>query len=175
MKTDMTWAWPAALALSAFIGSWALACMLPFAAVATLAAATMPARQAAATVMAVWAINQIVGFTLLSYPHSVDSYGWGLAVAGGAAAALAIARSMLGRAPALVSARTIVAFLAAFAAYELLLYGLATQVGGTETFAVAIVRDLFANEIAWLGGLGALYVVLSRAAPRLFATRALAA
>lgn len=175
MKTEANWAWPAALALAAFIGSWAFACVLPFAAVATLAAATMTARQAAATVMGAWAINQAVGFTLLSYPHALDSYAWGLAIAGGAAAALAIARAVIGRAAVLVSVRTIGAFLAAFVGYELLLYALATQAGGTETFAPAIVRDLFVNEVIWLGGLGALHVVLARAAPRLFTARALPA
>lgn len=165
--TGPTFLWPAALAVSAFLGSWAFACVFPFVALAVIVAATMPLRAAAATMGALWLLNQIVGFTLLSYPHTLDSYAWGLAIGGATLAAMVVARAVVGDRP-LVSLRTVTAFLVAFATYELLLYAVALFAGGLETFSAAIVADIFRNDAMWFAGLVALHLVLTRAAPRRF-------
>ncbi len=164
--------WPAALALSTFLGSWAFACVFPFVALAAIAAVTMPARLAAGTVGVVWLINQVVGFTLLSYPHTAYSYSWGLAIGAATLAAMFAARAIMGSERRLVSPRLpaafLAAFLAAFATYELLLYAFAQFAGGLETFSAAIVGDIFRNDAIWFVGLAALRLVLTRAAPRWF-------
>ena len=58
--------------------------------------------------------------------------------------------------------------MAAFAAYEVLLFAFALVAGGTDTFTPAIVLRILANDAAWLAGLAILYRLLTRAAPRLF-------
>ena len=65
-----TAAWPATLAGATVLGSLALACIFPFAAIAALAALTLDRRAGIALVGAVWAANQAVGFLLMNFPCS---------------------------------------------------------------------------------------------------------
>lgn len=164
-----TVAWPMVLAAAAVGGTLATACMMPFVAIATLAAATMTRRQAVTAVLGVWAANQLVGFGLLGYPMTLYAAAWGIALGAGGVVALAIARRVLPKS-ARSAARLVVAFVAAFAAYETFLFGFALVVGGTATFAPAIVLRILANDTAWFVALVALHAVLTRAAPRVFGT-----
>ena len=72
--------WPLTLAAAAILGSLALACMMPFVALATLAAATMGRAQAVVTVGGIWAVNQLLGFGMFGYPHDAYALGWGAAL-----------------------------------------------------------------------------------------------
>lgn len=162
-----TIAWPLMLAATAVLGTLAAACMMPFVAVATLAAATMPRPRAMVTVIGTWAANQILGFGLLGYPWTGYAAIWGGALGAAAVAAMLVAKGVMGaQRPTL--ARSIGAFVVAFAGFEALLFAVALVAGGTGTFTPAIVAQLFANDAMWLGGLAALFVVLTRAAPRVF-------
>lgn len=152
--------WIALIAGLTVIGSYALACVAPLAAVAALAALTMRRGEGVALVAIAWLINQAVGFALLSYPHTLDSYAWGTAI--GVAAVLgyvaAAAITPLVRSTLLAAA---VAFAAAFAVYQFALYafGVATLYAG-DSFSLAIVGDVLAiNAVAYAG-----FLVLYRAA-----------
>ncbi len=159
--------WQLAIAATATAGTLATACMMPFVALATVAAATMPRRQAAATIVAVWGVNQLLGFTLLGYPTDPRTVAWGVALGVAALAAMMIAAAVLrSSAPTLVSLAA--AFAAAFAAYEAGLFAFALVAGGTGTFTAGIIGQILLNDACWCAALGAVHAVLTRAAPRTF-------
>ncbi len=72
--------WIALIAGLTVIGSYGYACAAPLAAVAALAALKMERTDGLILVGLAWAINQAVGFLLLSYPHTMESYLWGAAI-----------------------------------------------------------------------------------------------
>tara|TARA_R110000824_G_scaffold31126_2_gene101688 strand:- start:1109 stop:1654 length:546 start_codon:yes stop_codon:yes gene_type:complete len=152
--------WAAVLASSSVLGSLALACIFPFAAIATLLAATLPFRKAAVWMGAVWFANQLVGYLILGYPQTANSFGHGLAMGATAMATLFVAKTVLD----LRSDRSFLslglAFGAAFIAYEALLLVAATVLGGVQNFVPSIVWMVAQNDILWFAGLGILYMVL---------------
>lgn len=162
------WAWPLVLAAATIAGSLAAACMMPFVALAVLASATMAARRASLTIGAIWAANQTLGFTVLGYPPTANTVMWGAAIGVASLAAGKVAKMMLHDRKDFAAASVLRAFGAAFVVYEALLFAFAQFAGGTETFAPAIVLQILANEGLWLAGLAALYIALTRLAPRWF-------
>jgi hypothetical protein len=156
-------AWPMLLSLGAVLGSWATACVFPFAGFAAVSALTTNLRRGAAAVFGVWLLNQAVGYSLLGYPTDANTIAWGVTIGLGAFAAFGMAR-LAARAPvALLAAPA-----AAIAAYELLLYAAAHRIGGLETFAPDIVMLVVRNDAMWFAGLMAARWLLSRTAPSLF-------
>lgn len=155
--------WPILLSLSAFLGSWATACIFPFAGFAAVSALTTDLRRGLAAVLGVWAINQAVGYGLLDYPGDANTLAWGVAIGAGAVAGFFAAR-MAARLPGALVAAPV----AAFAAYELLLFAVAHAIGGLETFSADIVLQIARNDALWFAGLMALRFLLTRSAPALF-------
>jgi hypothetical protein len=152
--------WIALIAGLTVIGSYALACVAPLAAVAALAALAMRRGEGLALVVVAWLVNQAVGFTLLSYPHTPDSYAWGAAIGVAAVlgyvAAAAVAPFFKSTLLAIATA-----FAAAFAVYQFALYafGVATSYAG-DSFSIAVVGEVLAiNAVAYVG-----FLVLHRAA-----------
>lgn len=160
-------AWQATLAASAVLGTLATACMMPFVAVAVATAATMPRRHAAATVIAVWFVNQLLGFTLLGYPPTPSTVAWGAALGGASLLAMGVASRLLDR-PRANALLFVTTFLAAFIAYEGALFAFALFAGGTGTFTAPIVLQILTNDACWCAALVALHYVLTRAAPQTF-------
>lgn len=156
--------WTVTLAATAVLGTLVTACMMPFVAVATIAATTMDRRQATIAVLGAWAANQLLGFGLLGYPLTGYALVWGAALGGAGLATLPI----VARIDDGSLSRLIVAFVAAFALWEALLFVLALAVGGLETFTPSIVLKLFANELLWLAVLVGVHLVATRFAPRVF-------
>lgn len=152
-------AWPLALVI---------ACMMPFVALAVLAAATMPARRAGLTIGTIWAANQLLGFTVLRFPATGYAFAWGAALGIAALAAGLVAGAILRDRRDLSVASMLFAFGAAFVAYEGLLFGFALVAGGLETFKPSIVFRILVNDGLWFAGLSTLWVALTRAAPRWF-------
>lgn len=163
--------WPLALATAAIVGSLAAACMFPFVAVATLAAATMSRRDALLTVAGAWAVNQLIGYTLMGYPQTGYSVGWGMAIGIASLAAALAAAVVLGMPNRLTATRLAAGFIAGFATYELLLFGYAHGAGGLDTFSADIVGMIALNDGLWFVGLLGLRLMLSTVAPRLFGPR----
>ncbi len=167
-STQTTLLWSAILGTSAIFGSYAFACIFPFAALATIAALTLRTRRAAGLVGVVWLVNQVVGFGFRGYPHTMDSVGWGIAIGVGAFGALVAARLVVGTSPRILSPRTPVALLAAFIAYEVLLFAYALVAGGLDTFAPDIVAGIGMTDLIWFVALAGLHLALTYAAPDRF-------
>jgi hypothetical protein len=144
-----------ALLVAATVGfSLGFACAMPFAALGAAAALTLPRQDALLLVGSAWLANQLVGFTLLAYPWTADTFVWGV-VLGIISLLATLASQMLvrrldGRGAVVVS---LASFLGAFAVYEAALYVVsATMLGGTEDFAAAIViRIVEINAAAFAG------------------------
>ena len=172
MKTHSAF-WPLTLAAVAIVGSLASACMMPYVAVATIAAATMPRGAALVTTAGAWATSQMLGFGLLGYPLDGHAIAWGVALGACSLAVVPLAARIAGGAARDVSLlRVLLAGAAGFALTEGLLFGFALVAGGLDTFTPAIVGRLLANEAAWLAILVGVHLAATRSAPRLFgATR----
>jgi len=156
----VTGIWIALIAGLAVFGSFAFACAAPFAAIAALAALTMRRAEGLALVVVAWLANQAVGFILLGYAHTADSYAWGAAI--GIAAVLGyFAASVIAATTRSALVASVTAFLSAFAAYQAALYafGLMTSYAG-DGFSAAIVTEVLTiNAVAF-----AAFLVVHRAA-----------
>jgi hypothetical protein len=154
-------AWPASLAAATVLGSWALACVFPFAAMAALAALTMNRRAGLATVATIWAANQFVGFFILSFPWDVQALGHGIAILGCTLAGFAAARFVAGRIAIGSALRSVASLAASFAVYLALMRVYAQFGGGAENFTLEINAAVALNDALWFAGLMALRFVLS--------------
>ena len=152
--------WAGVLATSSVLGSLALACMFPFAAIATLLAATLPFRKALAWMGAVWFTNQLVGYLVLGYPQTANSFGHGLAIGVTALATLWVAKKVFTLRGDQSLVTSVIAFGAAFVAFETLLFVAALFLGGVQNFVPSIVWMIAQNDMLWFAGLGLLYLVL---------------
>jgi hypothetical protein len=144
----------ALLTLACAIASFAFACATPFAAFAVVAAETMPLSSALLVILAVWIVNQGIGFGALHYPHDINTILWGLTIGAAALAATLIAAAVLrlvSRASAAIALG--LALLAAYAAYKLVLFGATPFLGGEGAFTTAIVARIGAQNVFWLIGL----------------------
>ena len=146
--------WAATMAAASVLGSWIFACITPFSAIGVLLAATLPSRKAVAWMGGVWLSNQLVGYLILDYPRTTNSFLHGGSL-------------LFASMDNLVSLA--MAFGAAFVAYESLLYVAALFLGGTDTFAPEIVWLLAKNDFFWFVGLLAVRVALTRFLPQFYA------
>lgn len=162
MLNTKTAAWPASLAAATVLGSWALACVFPFAAFAALAALTMRPKAGLALVASAWAANQFVGFFILSFPWDAQAVGHGIAILASALAAYGAALLTGGKIAGNGLARSGVALVSAFIVFQLLLRAYAQFGGGAENFSFAIIRDVAVNDALWFAGLMALRFGLTR-------------
>jgi len=144
----------ALLTMSCALASFAFACATPFAAFAVIAAATLPLQSALLVTVAAWLVNQGIGFGFLHYPVDASTILWGLVIGSAALAATAVSMAVLrviertGTAVALSAA-----LIAAYAAYELVLFAATPFLGGAEDFSKAIVGRLGLLSVLWLIGL----------------------
>ena len=106
-------------------------CMMPFAALAALAAVHMRRGDGVALMFAAWVVNQATGFLLLDYPRDPTTIMWGLGI--GAAAVAAVVAG--GAAAAKVGSyplRLVAAFVTGFVAYKAVLVLCSLGLGGTD-------------------------------------------
>jgi hypothetical protein len=153
--------WPASLATASVLGSFALACVFPFAAIAALAAMTMRPMAGLALVAAAWAANQFVGFFVLSFPWEAQAVGHGLAIFAATAAAYGVARLVADRIKIGSAFRSVAALVSAFTVYQVLLRSYAQFGGGAENFSAEIIADVARNDALWFAGLMLLRFALS--------------
>jgi hypothetical protein len=103
--------------------------------------------------------NQVIGYVVLDYPRTVNSFSWGLAIGVAAVLSTIVARPIVSRlqtARGLIQA--VVALAGTFAAYEAALFAFAVAgLGGTGSFAASIVGRILVINAAALAGLYALY------------------
>jgi hypothetical protein len=154
--------WIGLITIGSVLGSLAFACAAPLAAMATIAGLKMRMGEGLALVGAAWLANQLVGFLVLDYPQTGDSFAWGAAigVAGLAAfaAAAATTRMRLQEIAAVVAA-----FAAAFAAYEATLFA-ATAVLTSSDAAFSgevVLRLLQVNAVALVALVAAYWIAVT--------------
>ncbi len=160
--------WSTVLGLVAVLGSYGLACIFPFAAIAAIAAMTMPSRQAVAVTGAVLAVNQIIGFMALGYPHDGQALAWGLVIGVAAFAALAAATRIYGHETRLMSLRSAAALAASILAYQAIMFLGAVALDGFESSTPDIVATVARHDVMWFAGLVVLRAVLGLGLPRWF-------
>jgi hypothetical protein len=152
-------AWLACLVLVISALSFVFACATPFAAFGVLAAMTLSRTDAIRITVALWMANQVIGYAVLEYPRTGNSFSWGLAIGVAAVASTIVARLILSRLQtARGLTRAVVALGGTFAVYEAALFTVAVAgLGGTGSFAAAIVGRILVINAAALAGLYALY------------------
>lgn len=142
------------LAVACALASLAFACATPFAAFAVVAAATLPLQSALLVTAAAWLVNQAIGFGFLHYPVDASTIIWGFVIGAATLAATAASKAVLrlmqcnGTAVALGAA-----LIAAYAAYELMLFAATPFLGGGEDFTATIVGRLGLLSVEWTIGL----------------------
>jgi hypothetical protein len=146
--------WLALLVGASVVFSLGLACAVPLAAFAAAAALSLSRRDALLLILLVWLANQLVGFTLLSYPGTASTFAWGAVL--GVVAVLATLAGQWTAKRSMKAARAVrfaATFLIAFAVYEAALFAIsATLLGGTEIYTAAIQGRIFAiNAAAFVG------------------------
>lgn len=154
--------WITLVAGSSLLFSLSLACATPFAALATIAGTTMSRRHALLLVAAAWLANQTVGYLILGYPRTWDSFTWGAAIGIAAALATLVTREFAGRFGRTLALAT--GFVVAFIVYESALFA-ATAVlpSGAEAFSPSVVGEIFAINVLALAGLIAMHWAAVRA------------
>jgi hypothetical protein len=137
--------------------SLSFSCATLLAAVAAFAGAHMKRREGAWLVLTAWLANQLVGYYLLHYPRTWDSFAWGAAI--GIASLLAV----LGAKGAAQTTRSpvlslLVAFLVAFMIYEGALFA-ATAVlpSSAAAFSLPVIARIFEINACAAVGLAAIH------------------
>jgi hypothetical protein len=154
-------AWLALLVVAIGAFSFVYACAPPFAAFSVLAALTLSRRDAIRTTVTLWLVNQAVGYVILGYPRTVNSFTWGLIMGVAAVLATLLAGQIVARLRTVGGlTRALVALGGTFATYEVVLYAIAAAgLGGTGSFALPIVGRILVLNVIALAGLYALYRV----------------
>lgn len=133
----------------AVIVSLFFACVTPFAALATAAALKLDWRDRFVIVGLVWLANQAVGYLYLGYPWTWDSAAWGIAIGASVAAATIAAGCLATPRPAPLAIS--LPFVAAFAAFELTLYGAGIVLPiSPGAFGTAIISHIFLTNATTL-------------------------
>src|SRR5260370_38439008 len=73
--------WLVGLVVGVSALSFVFACATPFAAFAVLAAMTLSRPDAIRTTVALWMVNQVIGYGVLGHPRTLTSATWRLAIA----------------------------------------------------------------------------------------------
>jgi hypothetical protein len=150
------------------LASFAFACATPFAAFAVLAAALLPLPAALPVMAAAWIVNQAIGFGALGYPLDANTLLWGFAIGAAALVSTAASKLVLRSLPRTGAPAALgLAMVAAYAAYELVLFAFTPILGGAGAFTLAIVTRLGLLNLLWFIGLmGACTVLRSLTAFR---------
>jgi len=146
--------WLALLIAASLAFSLGFACAVPFAAFGAISAMTLPRRDALLLTVALWLINQVIGFAVLHYPWDGMTLAWGAILGGIAVLSTAAAQAAPQGQGLVVTAAA--SFAAASVVYEGGLYLISAAMGGTDDFAAAVVaRILEINAAAFVALLAA--------------------
>ena len=150
--------WLAVLVLAVSAFSLVFACAAPFAAFGAMAAVTLSRRDAVRTTLALWAVNQAIGFGLLGYPRTANSFAWGLAIGAAAVLGTLAAQWIVARLRVHELLLVLSAFVGAFAVYEAALLAVAVAgLGGLAAFGAPIMGQVALANLEALVGLALLH------------------
>jgi hypothetical protein len=159
--------WAAFLVAASAIGSLVFACATPFAALAAVAAITLPLRAALLATAGVWLANQAMGYGLLAYPVDANSLSWGVALGVAAIAATAAAGAIVSRLRDRTEpARRVAGLAAAFLAHQAVLSATSLVLGSGEGFTAAAVSGIATLNAIWAAGLALVFRVVVAMAGR---------
>jgi hypothetical protein len=143
------------------LASFAFACATPFAAFAALAGAMLPLSSALLVVVAAWIVNQAIGFGVLGYQIELNTFLWGFAIGAAALIATAVSALVLRRLPTIGRpVELALTLLAAYVAYEVVLFALTPVLGGAGAFTITIVARIGVLNVLWMIGLVLAYELL---------------
>jgi hypothetical protein len=148
LNRSTTIIWATTLLALGFASNLFLTCGSNLVAFALLAVLTLGLRRGSLLALGIWLESQVLGFVVFDYPHTAMTAAWGIALS-----AATLLATLVGNVCA--TRGSVVAFAAAFTAYELGLvtFSLATG-GGLGAFTLAIVGQLFVSNAAiTIGGL----------------------
>ena len=155
-------AWMAALVVATMAFSSLFACATPFAALAVVAVATLARRDAIFCVLAAWLANQLIGFALLGYPQTSNSFVWGGVIGIAAVACVFASAWALPRSMGAVWKRLVMTFAASVLAYQaVMLLASLTPLGGMDDFTVSIIGYVVGVNAMAIAGLLALRYAVS--------------
>jgi hypothetical protein len=149
--------WIAIVTASMIAFSFCFACATPLAAVAALAGSRMSLKDGAAVIIAAWLADQLIGYLVLGYPRTWDSFAWGATIG---------AASLLAGLAAASAARTVrqwwlspcAALLAAFSVYEGALFAATVVLPSCAgAFSPSVIAHIQAINAGALVGLVAIH------------------
>jgi hypothetical protein len=152
-----TTTWVAIVTASMIAFSFYFACATPLAAVAAVAGSRMSRKGGGTLIIAAWLANQLIGYLVLGYPRTWDSYAWG--------ATIGVA-SLLGGIAAAGAARTVrqwwlspcAALIAAFSVYEGALFAATAVLPSCDgAFSPSVVARILAINTGAMAGLMAVH------------------
>ena len=145
--------WMMILTMAVIGATLTLSCVTPFAALAVALAGTVGLRVSLRIVTVVWLVNQIVGFVFFHFPHTANTFLWGVAIGGAALVTTIVASVVMKYASCWATPlRLGITLLLGFGVYEMALLAAAVLLGGLESFRPAIVAQLaFINVISLAG------------------------
>lgn len=156
-----TTTWILLLTIASTATTLVFACATPFPALAALAAVHMRRSDGVALMIAAWVASQAVGFCALGYPLDASTMAWGVAIGIAAIAGVLAAGAAARGGPAV---RLVLAYVAAFVAFKLMILVASLALGGIGTaLSVEIMARQFVRNGAILIGLLALYHALTAA------------
>ena len=154
------WVLPILLVAVSGVSSWEFACITPFVAFAVAAGYALSPRAALLTVAAVWLANQAIGFAVLGYRWNVDTILWGFAIGAATLLATALASALLRLGIGSNVSAIGAAFVAAFVAYQGLLFLGTFGLGGQDAFTPAIIGHVGLLNLGWTVALVGTYEIL---------------
>jgi len=140
------WIWAAMLGVTTLSGTIIFACMMPFVAVATVTALSLPRTVGLSALSACWLGNQILGFGLLGYPWDGPTFAAGISLLVASVAAFFVAKPI---AKDMSGLRPFVAAVLAFAAFECVLAAYAFAQGDMAMFTFEIILLIGTNDLVW--------------------------
>ena len=145
--------WMLILMMAVIGATLTLSCVTPFAALAVALAGTFGLRASLRIVTVVWLANQIVGFVFFHFPHTANTFLWGIAIGGAALVTTIVASVIMKYASSwAMPLRLGITLLVALGVFEISLLVAALLLGGLETFRPAIIGQLaFVNVISLAG------------------------
>lgn len=146
--------WMAVLVAASVGFTFGFACAVPFAAFGAATALTLNTRDALLLTIALWLVDQIIGFGFLGYPWDGTTLLWGAVLGVVALLSTGAARIASTRLAASTYGMILIAsFAAAFIVYEGSLYIVsAAWLGGTDNYAASTVATIVGlNALAFVG------------------------
>jgi hypothetical protein len=162
----LTAGWIVVATVVAIAVSLSLACATPLAAVAAVGGARMKPREGLSLVLTAWLANQVVGYGLLHYPRTWDSFAWGDAI-GIASLLAALGARGTARMSYSLPLAPVAAFLVAFLIYEgTLLTATALLPSSDAVFSLPVILRIFKINACAVIGLTAIHWLAVKIGPQ---------